>query len=72
MAAATLKLFLLQNLATQYADLVSAGVLVKEDNENYYVENETYTFLTATFHVVKRLGIVQAIYIDTAKVPALA
>lgn len=72
MAAATLKLFLQQNLATQYADLQAAGALVKEKNENYYVENETYTFLTATFHVSKRLGVVQAIYIDTAKIPALA
>lgn len=72
MAAATLKLFLQQNLATQYADLVSAGVLVKRDNENYYDGVETYTFLTATFIVKKKLGVVQSILIDAAKVPALA
>jgi len=71
MAAATLKIFLEQNLATQYADLKTAGVLKKKDDDNYRDKYEKYTFLTAEFTVKKKSGVVQSIQIDCAKVPTL-
>lgn len=71
MAAATIKLFLGQALATQYADLKSAGVLKKKDGSNYRDTTETYTFLTADFMVQKKSGKVISIFIITTKIPAL-
>lgn len=72
MAAATLKIFLGQDLATQYADLKSAGVLKKKTDDNYRDKYEKYTFLTADFTVTKKSGVVTQIQMDCAKVPALA
>lgn len=72
MAAGTLKIFLQQNLATQYADLKTAGVLKSKVDDNYRDKGERYTFLTANFTVHKKSGVVQRIEIDTLKVPALA
>lgn len=72
MAAATLKIFLEQDLATQYADLKAAGVLVKKTDDSYRDKQERYTFLTANFTVYKKSGVVQRIEIDTLKVPTLA
>jgi hypothetical protein len=72
MAVATLKAFIQQSLALQYADLTSAGVLVRKDEQSYYKRTETYTFLTATFLVRKNKGVVTDISIDCAKIPALA
>lgn len=72
MAAATIKDFLGQDLATQYADLQTAGVLVGKADDNYRDKYEKYTFLTANFTVAKKSGVVQSIQIDCAKVPPLA
>jgi hypothetical protein len=72
MAAATLKIFLEQNLATQYVDLKTAGVLKAKDSDNYRDKEERYTFLTANFTVKKKSGVVTEIQMDCAKVPALA
>lgn len=72
MAAATIKLFLGQNLATQYADLKSAGVLKRKESLNYRDKSEVYTFLGAGFIVQKKSGVVVSISIDNSKIPALA
>jgi hypothetical protein len=61
-----------QNLATQYADLKSAGVLKNKSDDNYRDKEERYTFLTANFTVKKKSGVVTEIQIDCTKVPALA
>lgn len=72
MAAATLKIFLGQDLATQYADLKTAGVLKGRADDNYRDKYERYTFLTADFTVKKKSGVVTQIQMDCAKTPPLA
>lgn len=69
--ATTLKAFILQDLPTQYADLLSDGVLVRKESRNYRDKSENYTFLGSEFIVEKKSGVVQKVLIDCALVPPL-
>lgn len=72
MAALTIALFLGQDLATQYADLKSEGVLERKESLNYRDKSEVYSFLDARFIVQKKSGVVVSIFIDASKIPPLA
>lgn len=72
MAVTTLKAFIQQSLTLQYADLKSAGVLKKKDEDNYKERSERYTFLGSEFVVYKKSGVVTKILMDCALIPTLA